>query len=208
MENHWRRATCARLNEQIVVNCGDSEVQITPFANDMVRVRILRTAGAKDPGSWAMAKEKWDLPKHGFEQDAKSITVTLEDVTVKITKSPLRISFLTPQGEVINQDDPSKGMAWDGGQVRVWKTMPQNELYYGFGEKTGMLDRRDLAVTNWNTDIPAYTPEQTRSISRSHFSSGCEAENSTEYFSTTRSALRSIWERNPNGTIRSAQKEG
>ena len=158
----WKTIGDAQLvlnsDQQIVVNCGDSEVQITPFANDMVRVRILRTAGAKDRGSWAMAKEEWDLPKHDFAQDATSITITLKDVTVKIAKSPLRISFLTPQGEVINQDDQSKGMAWDGDQIRVWKSMPQNELYYGFGEKTGMLQRRDLAMTNWNTDIPAYTP--------------------------------------------------
>jgi len=158
----WKTIGDAQLvlnsDQQIVVNCGESEVQITPFANDMVRVRILRVAGAKDLGSWAMAKERWDLPKHEFAQDEKSITVALKDITVKITKSPLRISFVTPEGEVINQDDPSKGMAWDGDQVRVWKTMPQNELYYGFGEKTGMLERRDLAVTNWNNDIPAYTP--------------------------------------------------
>ncbi len=170
----WKTIGDARMvlnsDQQIVVHCGDADVQITPFANDMVRVRIVRGAGKNSPGSWATAKEKWDLPKHEFEQDQKSITITLKDLVVKITKSPVRISFLTPKGEVINQDDPAKGMAWDGEQVRVWKAMPENELYYGFGEKTGMLERRNIAVTNWNTDIPAYTPVQTRSINRFHSS--------------------------------------
>ena len=124
-------------DQQIVVNCGESEVQITPYANDMVRVRIVHGGGPNNPGSWAVAKEKWNLPKHEFAQDQKSITITLKDITIRITKSPLRISFLTPEGEVIGQDDSSKGMAWDGNQVRVWKTMPENELYYGFGEKDG-----------------------------------------------------------------------
>ncbi len=158
----WKTIGDARLvlnsDQQIVVNCGDSEVQITPLENDLVRVRVVRGGLSKDPGSWALAKAKWDLPAHEFEQDERSITVTLKECAVRITKSPLRISFLNPQGEVINQDDPAKGMGWDGGQVRVWKSMPEDELYYGFGEKTGMLERRDLAVTNWNTDIPAYTP--------------------------------------------------
>jgi alpha-glucosidase len=158
----WKTIGDAQLvlnsDQQIVVNCGDAQVQITPFADDLVHVRIFHSAGPNNPGSWAVAKEKWKLPKHEFVQDQKSITITLKDLTVRIMKSPLRISFLTPQGELINQDDSSKGMAWDDEQVRVWKTMPENELYYGFGEKTGMLERRNLAVTNWNTDIPAYTP--------------------------------------------------
>ena len=145
-------------DQQIAVHCGDADVQITPFANDMVRIRLVRSAGKNNPGSWAIAKEKWDLPTHEFTQDQKSITIALKDFTIRITKSPVRISFLTPEGEVINQDDSSKGMAWDGDQVRVWKKMPENELYYGFGEKAGMLERRGLAMTDWNFDFPAYTP--------------------------------------------------
>jgi len=157
----WKTIGDAQLvlnsDQQLVVNCGEAEVQITPFADDMVRVRVVRGSASKELGSWAVAKEKWDLPAHQFVQDQKSITLTLKDLTVKISKSPLRITFLAPDGEIINQDDSSKGMAWDGDQVHVWKTMPENEFYYGFGEKTGKLDRRGLAMTNWNFDIPAYT---------------------------------------------------
>lgn len=129
----WKTIGDARVvlnsDQQIAVNCGEAEVLITPLADDMVHIQIVRGVGSKHINSWAIAKEKWDLPKHELEQDEKSITITLKDMTVRLTKSPLRISFLTPQGEVINQDDSSKGMAWDGEQVRVWKTMPENELY-------------------------------------------------------------------------------
>ena len=145
-------------DQQIVVNCGDIQLQLTPFADDMVRVRVLRGSNTMDRGSWAIAKQRWNLPKHDFKEDAKSITISLKELVVRISKSPVRISFETPGGEIINQDDPSKGMAVDGDQVRVWKSMPEKELYYGFGEKTGMLERRGLAMSNWNSDIPAYTP--------------------------------------------------
>ena len=158
----WKSIGDAQLtlnsDQQIVINCGEAQVQITPFAEDMVRVRVVRGEIKNDPGSWAVAKDRWNLPTHVYEEDARSITIGLKDLTVKITKSPVRISFLTPGGEVINQDDSSKGMAWDAKQVRVWKSMPEEELYYGFGEKTGRLERRGLAMTNWNYDIPAYTP--------------------------------------------------
>ena len=158
----WKSIGEAQLtlnsDQQIVVNCGEAQVQITPFAEDMVRVRLVRGEMKNDPGSWAVAKDRWNLPTHSYKEDARSITIGLNDITVKITKSPVRISFLTPHGEVINQDDSSKGMAWDGKQIRVWKSMPEDELYYGFGEKTGQLERRGLSMTNWNNDIPAYTP--------------------------------------------------
>ncbi|HTR82537.1 MAG TPA: glycoside hydrolase family 31 protein [Bacteroidota bacterium] len=145
-------------DQQIVLNCGDSQLQVSPLANDLVRIRVTPTSGSQDLGSWAVAKERWDLPKHGFSDDGRNVTIDLKDFKIRISKSPVRVTFLTPEGDIINQDDSSKGMGWDGSEVRVWKTMPENELYYGFGEKTGMLDRRGLAMTDWNSDIPAYTP--------------------------------------------------
>ena len=34
--------------------------------------------------------------------------------------------------------------------------MPDDEHYYGLGDKAGPLDRRDMAFTNWNTDAYAW----------------------------------------------------
>jgi alpha-glucosidase len=48
-------------------------------------------------------------------------------------------------------------MCSSGEEMRVWKTMPPDERYYGFGEKAGSLQKRDQAMTMWNSDIPAYT---------------------------------------------------
>ncbi len=35
---------------------------------------------------------------------------------------------------------------------RVYKTMPMDEHYFGLGDKTGPLDRRNQAFSLWNTD--------------------------------------------------------
>src|SRR3989442_1545840 len=43
-------------------------------------------------------------------------------------------------------------MAWEGGEVRVWKSMPADEYYYGLGDKAGPMNRRNQAFTMWNTD--------------------------------------------------------
>ena len=88
----WKTIGDARVvlnsDQQIAVNCGEAEVLITPLADDMVHIQIVRGVGSKHINSWAIAKEKWDLPKHELEQDEKSITITLKDMTVRLTKSP------------------------------------------------------------------------------------------------------------------------
>ncbi len=41
---------------------------------------------------------------------------------------------------------------FDEAAFRVYKTMPVDEHYFGLGDKTGPLDRRNQAFSLWNTD--------------------------------------------------------
>jgi alpha-glucosidase (family GH31 glycosyl hydrolase) len=68
---------------------------------------------------------------------------------------------------IINQDEAEKGMAWAGDQIAVWKKSVGDGQYYGFGEKAGMFNREDKAMTMWNSDIPAYMPTPIHYISQS-----------------------------------------
>ena len=43
-------------------------------------------------------------------------------------------------------------MSYDGAAFRIWKSMPEDEHYFGLGDKAGPLDHRNQAFTNWNTD--------------------------------------------------------
>lgn len=147
-----------KSDQQIVLYCGEAQVQITPLADDLVRVRLHRGTDGDNP-SWAVAKSLWNLPRHTLLEDSLHITIKLPAMIVEISKNPVRITFRTPDGAIINQDDPARGMSWNGSEVRVWKTMPSQERYYGFGEKAGQLERRGLVMTNWNFDIPAYKPD-------------------------------------------------
>jgi alpha-glucosidase len=106
--------------------------------------------------SWAVISHPVSTPEFKLLDKPEEIILTTARVVVHVKKHPCRISFNDKFGNVILQDEPSKGMEWSGSEVAVWKTMPSNEQYYGFGEKAGMLDRRGLAMSMWNTDIPAY----------------------------------------------------
>lgn len=76
---------------------------------------------------------------------------------VKITKAPVRFSFLTHSQQVINEDDPAFGISWNGSQVTSYKKLQDGERFVGLGEKTGALNRKGSGYQNWNTDSYAYS---------------------------------------------------
>ena len=65
-------------------------------------------------------------------------------------QSPLRISFANSAGEVLDADDPERGIAVAGSQFRLAKLLSDDEHVYGFGEKNGRLDKRGWQLGGYN----------------------------------------------------------
>ncbi|PYV13982.1 MAG: alpha-glucosidase, partial [Acidobacteria bacterium] len=53
---------------------------------------------------------------------------------------------------MLAEDDARHPIAFNGSEFRVWKTMPEDEHYYGLGDKAGPVDHRGFSYTMWNTD--------------------------------------------------------
>ena len=128
------------------------------IADDLIRVRFQRRSVDAPDRSWAVVKTVWPHPAVQMRETPESLVITTAELTLVVRKRPLRLTFRNKTGDFIASDDSSLGMSWNGPEVRVWKTMPPDERYYGFGEKAGSLEKRDAAMTMWNSDIPAYTP--------------------------------------------------
>ena len=69
---------------------------------------------------------------------------------VVVDRKTLRMTILDRAGNVLNED--ARRAQFDGPAFRVYKTMPVDEHYFGLGDKTGPLDRRNQAFSLWNTD--------------------------------------------------------
>lgn len=138
-----------------VISVGPAAVEIMAVTNSIIRVRVSSDGQFGPDHSWAIVDGAND-PKASFTETESVDDVTLSTAVVKvaITKMPFRITFEDAKGSVINSD--SMPMAFDGPQFRVWKMMPENEHYYGLGDKTTPIDHRSYAFTNWNTDAYAY----------------------------------------------------
>lgn len=161
MRGEWRsigRVREYKLQGNILsLSCGELGAEVKVLNHNVVRVRLVTPDKAPSP-PW-IVEERCTAVTPEFRDEGDFLTLSTESLILKVRKNPCRLEFYARDGWMINRDDPGKGMGWDGEQVRCWKEMPENEHYFGFGEKTGPLDKRDQALTMWNTDnVYHYTP--------------------------------------------------
>jgi len=142
---------------EIVIRAGSATVSISFLAPDVCRV-LLQHPGSKGPDtSWALTRMTWPQVNATIVDTPGELRLSSAALTVVVEKQPLRISFRDPAGNVLNRDHPGKGMAWSGAEVRVWKSKPADEVYFGFGENAGELERSETHMAMWNSDMPAYS---------------------------------------------------
>ncbi len=160
------------VGSTVVVDCGGPALAVSFLAGDVARVRLApdgdfgasgHGAGPDEtPFSYALAEAEW--PGLGVElvDGGDEWSVATDTMTVRVRKSPCRVSFETPDGRPFLQD--TAGAGWtevDGRTVtRCWKALAPETRFFGQGDKTFELDRAGRQLTFWNSDTYAYAPEQ------------------------------------------------
>ena len=139
------------LKDGVELTAGRAKVRITAFNETIVRVCVTAQGNFPKDSSWAVIADAHP-PALKLEDAKNELRMTAADTTVVVQKSPLLIRFADTSGNVLLADEPSLPMAFDGPRVHVWKKMPADENYYGLGDKTGPMNRRNRAFTMWNTD--------------------------------------------------------
>jgi alpha-glucosidase len=143
----------------VSIETANEKAIVTIYSEDIFRVRICKKDEGAIDFSYAVIAEPKAI-KFDVKEGADTIHISTKSVTLSIQKDPLRFSFLDHMGEVLNEDDGSFGTSWIGDEVTTYKRLQKGERFIGLGEKTGNLDRRGSAYTNWNTDKFAYSPDQ------------------------------------------------
>jgi alpha-glucosidase len=133
------------------ISRGELHERITALREDVLRVRVWRGDQAPEDASWAVLASARRASisttplnatdRDGFRTSALSVTVDPET---------LELTVRDAAGNVLQQD--ARPLRWDGNAFRLYKAMPLDEHYFGLGDKTGPLDRRNEAFTLWNTD--------------------------------------------------------
>ncbi|MGH9347635.1 MAG: glycoside hydrolase family 31 protein [Vicinamibacterales bacterium] len=136
-------------------------VAVTAAAPDIVRVRFSPTRAFGRDHSYAIVNRALGDPRADVRIGDRRSQIVTPALTVTVQHRPFRVSIADAAGHDLDADDPARGIAFSGRSVRVWKRLRDDEQVYGFGEKTGRLNKRGrqlggYSYTMWNSDTYAY----------------------------------------------------
>lgn len=141
------------LSNGVEVASQKARVRVVAVNESVIRVRLAPDGVFLKGHSWAVLPEALASDvRVEVTQSREAVEFATSRVRVRVMRAPLRVVFLDAEGKVILEDAPARPMAWGSWGFRVWKAMPENEHYFGLGEKAGVMDRRNQAFTMWNTD--------------------------------------------------------
>ena len=137
--------------------CGDSYLSIGVLAPNLIRVRMTPTGEFSEGRSWAVTQpdEQWSTVVFEVQEKADAIEIETEQLRIVVYRVSCRIECFDLAGQPFAQD-ADQAMSWRTGAVAAWKRIETDEHFYGFGERTGLLDKLSKVQTNWTYDALDY----------------------------------------------------
>jgi alpha-glucosidase len=139
------------LPNGVEVRDGDAHMQITALRDDVVRIRVSRSKDLPEDASWAVLKEaKQSTVAVTPDETQAAVGFHTKFLRVSVNRQTFALTIADSAGKILQQD--AQPIEFHGDSFRVYKTLPQDEHYFGLGDKAGPLDRRGQTFTMWNTD--------------------------------------------------------
>jgi alpha-glucosidase len=107
--------------------------------------------------SWAVtqADETWDNVSFKVEEKTNTVEISTEQLSIVVDRNSSGLQCFDSAGNPFAVDaEPAIG--WRSGSIAAWKRIEADEHFYGFGERTGLLDQRSQVRTNWTFDCLDY----------------------------------------------------
>jgi alpha-glucosidase len=175
-----REVTAVTQKENYVsVQTNAVEIRIWFLTDDIVRLRAGFT-GEWDEASYSLVLTAWDSRTDDlFKNERKKVKVAeslLTDgadtavirgkkLTVEIQKKPFLIRILDAAGNVLHEDIPDLACREDGNSRRFHTSwLGDDDCYYGFGEKSGEINKAQKMMNMAPGDSMGYNPKETDSL--------------------------------------------
>jgi len=146
------------LERHVHFDCGSASLRIAVLAPDCLRVRLAPAGKFLPRRSWAVARDDGDWPLVPFQvqETEASVEVATERIRLSVQRHPCRVTCCDRAGRPFAHDT-GWGMGWRRGSIAGWKRIEPEEHFYGFGERTGFLDKLAERQTNWTYDALDYS---------------------------------------------------
>jgi len=141
------------LPNGIELRRGTEILQVLALRDDVLRVRIAAQGKLPEDASWAVSeKVRAQAVSVTPESSADAYGFRTNTLRVRIAQETFNLSVTDLQGNLLQEDVPGRSVEIHGNEFRLYKKMPEDEHYFGLGDKVGTLDRRGQEFRLWNTD--------------------------------------------------------
>lgn len=146
-----------RSDRGVRFECGDSCLAISVLAPNLIRVRSAPSGEFMPRRSWAVTLDdaEWSVVPFELQETDAAVEIKTDQMRVCVQRQDCHITCFDKANRPFAQD-ADMGMGWRMGAVAGWKQIATDEHFYGFGERTGLLDKLSYRVTNWTTDALDY----------------------------------------------------
>lgn len=143
-----------QYENQLILEFEPGEVILQFITDSIVRVVMGNRKDIDLDTGEAIENQGRSYHDFKIEREDDFLHVITTALRVKINLNNFGISFYDLKDNLINSDVFGQALGRNDNEVRSWKKIRENERFYGLGEKTGFLDKKDMNVTMWNTDNP------------------------------------------------------
>lgn len=138
------QAKVKRNGNVISFESGVNQYRIEICNPSMIRVRQAGANGFEADENLMVVHYQWSETKFSIQEDKQGFEVKTSELTAKITTNPVRVSFYTPDGVLINQDET---MSYNGEAPTCTKKLQAGEHFFGFGERMDFIDQLGKKLT-------------------------------------------------------------
>lgn len=146
------------------------------LSDKIIRVRCSFEQQFAPEASYALVMTAWE---DGMDQVVKgrkrveALPIQLQDrgeclswatesIELRIYKEPFAIEIADLQGNILHQDIANRSYVEDDSKrIYHYSLMKDDDYYYGFGEKSGMLNKKNRRLRMRNVDTLGYNSEHT-----------------------------------------------
>lgn len=132
----------------------NAKARISARGDGIIRVRATSRPEFSSFPSFAVVPGRDAERAPALDDREDSLVLNAGLIKLVIDKRTGAMDFLDSDGRALVSEPARGGVFFDGDAVGCVKKSPQNEHYYGFGEKTGPLDKRGQDMTMWTSDLP------------------------------------------------------
>lgn len=137
--------------------CGNSRLTISILAANLIRVRFSPNGEFLSRRPWAVTVDdaEWEAVPFEVQETDTSVEIKTDKIRICVQKQNCHLTCFDTANRPFAQD-ADMGIGWRLGAVAGWKQIASDEHFYGFGERTGFLDKLSQVKTNWTIDALDY----------------------------------------------------